>query len=412
MSVLQNKFEKIKNILESTNIVLSKEQSWCALFQHILNDDSLVNIYDKFARLEPDLKLINQTNHKIMTLMQDTTEYNYGHIIFSSTLISNTKYFIRGMILNDVLFFDYDDSEYIDTYTNKILDYLLKMNNCAGSIDNNIDNNNTDDKNIDDIIDHIMDASYDDYDIYSMLHNTLLSTFMIGHLVYLQKNYCNEDFGKKTGLYPSFAKDKVFEPKFFTNGFSFKNNELIINNAICLKPYIDDPSLKNKYFGDGDMSFNDLLTSIITMYVPESVVLNCLKKLIPNEFLLEIHQDHELVDIYFYGGNFSNEQLLDLESNKQLVYTSYITISKRLLMKYSKTYNTFIDHDKFLEKIWFINIPCRIQVADCIEKTITNEQTFIHSEYRPEPKFIDTLTTFDDLYDYNSILNYMEVRTM
>lgn len=194
----------------------------------------------------------------------------------------------------------------------------------------------------------------------------------------------------------------TFKPKYLSNNFTIKNNTVIINNYISIKPYIINPLLKNKYFGT-DMTFNDFLAYVITSYVPESVILNCLKN-IPERGFRDISQDYEMIDIYFYKGYFDNDKLLELHKQKNLVFTSKISVSKRILLKYSKTYITFHNHDKFLNEVWFINIPCNDCVANCIY------ESFISADSGKSNKIdMNNLLVLTDFMDYYKILDYMDV---
>lgn len=436
----QHKFETISSIIELTFGISSEKMTWLTLFKKIINKnpseiaphDEILKSYivkqiqgitkltENITKQAQDIFSENMMNQnvsekiqydpitmadiikpkdKIIEQILDVTEYDYGQILFSVAIIDGKKYFIRGFVINDYLFFDYDDECDYESYTDKIYNLCWKQ---FKELDNAICAS----CNID--LNEEFKILYTDVDI------NFFSRFMISHGIYLLKTYgknliqklpCNLFIDKSFGQ-AMCSKYIDFKPRFVSNNFTLKKNELVINDFMDIQHSMVDPTFKNKFFGgDDEMSFNDFIIFIITTFVPESVYLDCLKNQIHNISLTDISRDHEIVNIYFYEGFFNNDKLLELHANKQLVYTSNISVSKRLLLKYSKTYDTFITKDKFLNEVWFINTACNQYVADCVLDTIKSGGI-----WKNDNKFIDGFKA-NELVHYLQILNFMGVRT-
>lgn len=389
---LQHKFENISSVMELTSGISSNRMSWVDLFKKIINMVA--------PERTPDAEIdIMKADNKIIKLQQDEIAYDYGEILFSIADINSKKYFIRCVIFNDYIFFDYDDISIFETYVDHV--HSLCIDNFSG---------------LEDVLAQFIPKEQEKLNKFEFC-----TRFMLHHVIYLFRKYCQATpFDKLTYSIlcsnKSLRSDYVdFQPRFLSNNFTLDQNGLTIIDLMDMQPLMANPSLKSKFFGDDEISlneisfdeisFNDFIMFIITTYIPESICMSCLRNQIPNISLLDISRDHDIVDIYFYDGNFDNNKLLELYTDKQLVYTSSISVPKRYLLKYSKTYDTFVTNEKFLEKVWFINIACNQYVADNILDTIKTEGI-----WTKDNKFINACSV-KELIDYLQILNFMGIQS-
>lgn len=142
----QQKFETTSSIIEL--ISSFTDVTWISLFNNIANDTSLIDIWkssvDNIATnaklmslLEhcgPTNKLLDEyplheelldkltyaNSNKIIKLEQNGTKYDYGMVTFAHAIIDNKKYFVQGIILDNIIMFDYDNVIDYEYYLKKI----------------------------------------------------------------------------------------------------------------------------------------------------------------------------------------------------------------------------------------------------------------------------------------------------
>lgn len=108
-------------------------------------------------------------------------------------------------------------------------------------------------------------------------------------------------------------------------------------------------------------------------HIPKEFILDYLKNTTGHKKLTRQFDKNKMIGIYFYEGHYTNAELIIEHTKNTLKYTSKITIPQELLITYSQTYNVLLARDKILETLWFVNIPCTNNVAECIKKVIINE---------------------------------------